>query len=146
MQKVLLLHGNIIRIISYPCYRVQPNPNGKGEGAITQVNMRDGKKEVNSLCDVIILSLLYWCHGWSLFFVWFPSFELAFHWCLSRWRWVWCSNTHMILTNSYTKGPCMGMGGAGGAVGWWCPSQLLPVGCDIHASLQTCLVSTLELS
>lgn len=82
--------------------------------------MRDDKNEGNSLCDVIILSLLYWCHGLSLFFVCFPSFELAFHWCLSRWRRVWCSNTHMILTNIHTKVPWRGGGGRG------CCGLLLP--------------------
>lgn len=50
---------------------------------------------------------------------------------------------HTWFSLIYAKGPCLG-GEAGGAVGWWCPSQLLPVGCDIHASLQICLVSTLN--
>lgn len=45
---------------------------------------------------------------WFFFLGWFPSFELAFHWCLSRWRRVWCSNTHTVLTNIYTKGPLHG--------------------------------------
>lgn len=58
-KKILLLHGNIT-LISY---------------LITQVNMRDGKNEANSLCDVIILSLLYWCHGLVLFL--FGSLHLS---------------------------------------------------------------------
>lgn len=44
--------------------------------------MRGGKNEVNSLCDVIILSLLYWCQGLILFFCLVPftwvGFSLVF--------------------------------------------------------------------
>lgn len=126
MQKILLLHGNIIRIISY-------NPILMETGRVlSPVNMRGGKSEVNSFCDVIILSLLYWCHGLILFFCLFPFIWVGFSLVFVQMetglmlQYTWYSQI------STQKDPAGG-DETGVAVGWWCPSQLLPVGCDIHS-------------